>query len=172
MSESGQSFEDFVRTSSSALIGAAWLVSGDHGEAEDIVQTVLVRIGARWGSVSALANPSAYCRKAVLNEALSWRRKRRAVPVSTFLDAPDPSTAIPDQVAGERNALTLLAMLPVGQRAVMVLRYVYDLTEAQTAAELGVRLGTVKSQSSRALRTLRSSTPLQQGDLDARSVRA
>ena len=172
MNEAGQSFEDFVRASSSALIGAAWLVSGDHGEAEDIVQTVLVRIGARWGSVNALANPAAYCRKAVLNEALSWRRKRRAVPVSTFLDAPDTSPAVHDQVAGERNALTLLAQLPLGQRAVLVLRYVYDLTEAQTAAELGVRIGTVKSQTSRALQTLRSSAPLQKGDPHARSVRA
>lgn len=170
MNEDRHSFEDFVRVSSSALIGAAWLVSGDHGEAEDIVQTVMVRIGARWGSVNSLADPSAYCRKAVLNEALSWRRKRRAVPVSTFLDAPDSSPAVHDQVAGERNALTLLAQLPIGQRAVMVLRYVYDLTEAQTAAELGIRIGTVKSQTSRALRTLRSSGPLEQGDPHARSV--
>lgn len=170
MSAEEDGFEDFVRSHSSSLIGGAWMVTGDRGEAEDVVQTVLIRVGARWKLVRAMANPGAYCRKAVMNEALSWRRKRRAMPLATIDEAPEPSLGPDERVAGEQNVLTLLMTLPRGQRAVIVLRYLYDLTEAQTADELGISLGTVKSQTSRALTTLRRPEPSLRGDQDVRAL--
>jgi RNA polymerase sigma-70 factor (sigma-E family) len=154
-------FEEFVAARSPALLRTAWLLTGDDGLAQDLVQTALAKAWPRWAAIHR-DDPEGYVRAIVANTYATWwrRRWRGEVPTETLPDlvsAPDAYVAA-DLRESVRRAL---AVLPRGQRAVVVLRHFDDLTEAQTAAALGVSVGTVKSQHARAMTTLRSSPHLE-----------
>lgn len=152
-----QSFEDFVTARWAALYRTAHLLTGDPTAAEDLLQTTLIKVFAQWQRVQRADAPDAYVRKMLLNEMLGERRKsgRRAqkahlVPVPAV--ATDPAAASPTRL----DLWDQVQVLPPRQRAVLVLRYYEDLSEAEIAGVLGISTGTVKSQASLALRTLRA----------------
>jgi RNA polymerase sigma-70 factor (sigma-E family) len=148
-----QEFEAFVAASSDRLLRTAYLLTGDRGHAEDVVQTALLRTARRWRS--AREAPEPYARTVVANLAKDrWRHLGRR-PAETTLDH-DVPLAGPEQVL-DRDALMRAARaLPAGQRAVLVLRFFDDLSVEETARVLGCTDGTVKSQTSRALANLRA----------------
>jgi RNA polymerase sigma-70 factor (sigma-E family) len=144
-------FEDYVAARFPALRRLAYLLTGDWSEAEDLVQDALVRCERRWRGIAS-DDPHAYVRRAVVNGASNWRRRRRLeLPLSD-------DAAVPDHAPGVDARVVLLAALrrlPVDQRQVLVLRYFEQLSEAQTAQALGIPPGTVKSRTARALEALR-----------------
>ncbi|APU13484.1 MULTISPECIES: SigE family RNA polymerase sigma factor [Actinoalloteichus] len=150
-------FEDFVRSRSTALLRTAYLLcGGDRGAAEDLLQDVLERMFVRWSRVTG--SPEAYARAALANTAANrWRRLSRRVaevPLSERADEDEHAGA--DETVSDRDAvLQALRELPPRMRAVIVLRYFEDLTEAETARALGCAVGTVKSQTSLGLTRLR-----------------
>jgi RNA polymerase sigma-70 factor (sigma-E family) len=157
------SFEQFVEGSSSRMLTLAMLLAGhNRADAEDLLQTVLERAFRRWHRICRTGDPGPYVRQMLVNASIDrWRVLRHrteqplgsddGLPVAGGLFGPDQSAAIADQDLLWRA----LAQLPPGQRAVLVLRYYEDLTEAQTAAVLGCTVGSVKAQASRALAKLR-----------------
>lgn len=147
-------FEEFVAARSTALWRSAYLLTGDRHRAEDLLQAALVKAWRRWGRVE---QPEPYVRAAIASTYTDWWRRRwnGEVPTGELPDRPGPSDTAHAEV--RRDVLAALATLPRGQRAVVVLRFFDDLTEQQTAEALGVTVGTVKSQTSRALATLRTS---------------
>lgn len=155
------SFEDFARGRTPALLRYAHALTGDPARAEDLVQDALAGLYRHWRRVGA-GDPYAYARRAVLNGHLSrWRRLLRFE--SSRAEVPD--RAVPDAVhlSDERRLIhDALAGLPPRQRAVLVLRYLEDLTEEQVADLLGIAVGTVKSQSAKAMARLRALDELQE----------
>jgi RNA polymerase sigma-70 factor (sigma-E family) len=151
-------FEEFVRARSTALLRTAYLLVADHGHAEDLLQTALLRTVQHWRT--ARAAPEAYVRQTLLNLCRDdWRRAQvrpRELPLLAGAEHARPVDG-PADLAGQRRVLVeALARLPSGQRAVIVLRFVEDLSVAQTAESLGISAGTVKSYTSRAIATLRT----------------
>ncbi len=150
-------FDSFVAARGNALWRAAWLLTGDHQLAEDLVQTALAKSWRAWSRVGP-EGFEAYVRRVLFTTYVSWwRRKWRGERPTEVL--PETPVAAPDTDA-RNDLVAALAQLPRGQRAVVVLRYFEDLTERQTAEVLGISAGTVKSQCSRALTSLRSSPHL------------
>lgn len=133
----------------------AFLLCGDWAEAEDLVQTALVRCERRWARISA-EDPHAYVRRAVINAAHSWRRRQRP---STVLD---DSLAAPGTDPDARVVLLkALRSIPTQQREVLVLRYFEQLSESEIADQLGIAPGTVKSRAARGLSALKASSLLE-----------
>ena len=143
----------FVAGRQSALRNAAWLLTGDVGLAEDLVQTALVKSWPHWDKLVRTGGSEAYVRRVLVTTYSSWwRRKwRREVP-SVLPDIAVSEVTDLDLSASVRSAML---SLPPRQRAVIVLRYFEDLSETQAAEALGCSVGNVKSQSSRALDKLR-----------------
>jgi RNA polymerase sigma-70 factor (sigma-E family) len=146
-------FADFVAHRSAPLLRTCFLLTRDWQQAEDLLQTALAKAWFAWGRVDD--DPEPYVRKIIVNTFASWWRRRWTgeTPTEALPDAgrPDPTGAVDD-----RDELwAALGRLPRRQRAVVVLRYYEDLTEAQVAAVLDVSVGTVKSQTSKALARLR-----------------
>lgn len=129
-------------------------LTGNPHDAADLVQTVLEKIGSRWSKITEnCADPRAYVRKAMVNTHISrWRRTRKETLLADFPDVPAEDRH--DRLEDEPVWLALKS-LPPRQRAVVVLRYYEGLSEIEIAGELGVSCGTVKSQHSKALTTLR-----------------
>ncbi|HEY0640708.1 MAG TPA: SigE family RNA polymerase sigma factor [Pseudonocardiaceae bacterium] len=156
MSDEPEGFTEFVRLRSGPLLRTAYLLcAGDRAAAEDLLQDVLERLYPKWRRIRG--SPEAYARAALANAATNrWRRRGRR-PVETELTpAADRDGPVPQDRVDDRDALvTALAGLAPGQRAAVVLRYFDDLTEAETAAALNCRVGTVKSQTARGLARLR-----------------
>jgi len=150
-------FEEFVAVRSPALLRTAWLLTGDDGLAQDLVQTALAKAWPRWATIRA-DDPEGYVRAVLATTYATWWRRKWRGEISTGA-LPDPAeTADAFQAADLRESVRrALAALPRGQRAVVVLRHFDDLTEAQTAAALSISVGTVKSQNARAMATLRES---------------
>lgn len=157
-------FTAFVLARSARLVHFARMLCGDAGLAEDLVQTALEKAYLRWDRIE-LADPFAYVRQAVVNQHLSWVRRRPwrerpsgdAFELDMYLEAEaDQSGAVHRRVA----VRAALATLTRRERAVVVLRYAEDLTERETAAVLGVAIGTVKSANARALDKLRTAPEL------------
>ncbi|QGN50033.1 SigE family RNA polymerase sigma factor [Micromonospora sp. WMMD558] len=149
-------FADFVRAETAGLTRFAYLLTGDRHHAEDLVQVALARVAVRW---ERLDDPAAYLRRVLYTQAASWWRWLRSRPPERLGGAP-PERASPDEDADLRLVLrAALARLTVRQRAVLVLRYYEDRTEIETAALLGCRVGTVKSQTRHALGRLRVLAP-------------
>lgn len=148
-------FAAFVRAASPELGRVAWYLCGDPVRAEDLLQHALLRTYLAWGRLQ-YGDPVAYTRRILTNSRIdTWRKDRRET-----LTAPlaMPELAADDGAAGraERDRLgRALRALPTQQRRVVVLRHLLGLSEAETAAELGVSLGTVKSTASRGLARLR-----------------
>ena len=156
-------FEEFVSARLGALVRYATVVTWDPHLAEDITQIVLVRASARWSRIARLNAPEMYVKRMVLNEFLSWRRRKaaRLVPLDRaaldLLAAPAPDAFSPYD---ERDAmLRLIAALPPRQRAVIALRFYEDLSIEQIADLLGCRTVTVRTHLARALATLRGALP-------------
>jgi RNA polymerase sigma-70 factor (sigma-E family) len=150
-------FEDWARSRMRGLIGAAYLLTTDQHAAEDLVQNTLERVALSWRRIDS---PDAYARQVLHRQAIRrWRRRSTTVerPVA---DPPDWSSN--DQSAGTVDRIVLttaLRRLTVAQRRVLVLRYFEDLTETDTAIVLGCSVGTVKSQTHKALNALRAAAP-------------
>lgn len=155
-------FDEFVSTRLRALVRYATVLTCDVHLAEDITQEVLVRAQARWSKIARLAVPEQYVKRMVVNEFLSWRRRRaaRVVPLSTeSLDRLMPPAVDPADQPDDDAVLRLVASLPPRQRAAVALRFYEDLADEQIADLLGCRTVTVRSHISRALATLRTSLP-------------
>ena len=156
-------FEEFIAVRLGALVRYATVVTWDPHLAEDITQDVLLKARARWARIGALDAPEQYVKRMVLNEFLSWRRRRaaRQIPLSHEALSGLVESAQDDMAAfDERDAVTrLIAKLPPKQRAAIALRFYEDLTHEQIADLLGCRTVTVRAYISRALATLREAVP-------------
>jgi RNA polymerase sigma-70 factor (sigma-E family) len=152
----GPDFDDFVIGRSSALLRTAILLTGDRHDAEDLVQTALLRVARYWSR--ALDNPEAYTRRVLVNLAYDRSRHRKRRPER--LGPPPDSTATDDYAEERDDLLQLLRQLPERQRATVVLRFWEDLSVAETAQLLGCTEGTVKSTTSKALAHLREALDL------------
>lgn len=153
-------FDDFVVGQGRGLLRSAWLLTGDWASAEDLVQSTLAKTWRRWPKVREADDAAAYVRRILINTHLGMRR-RRWIGERPTADLPETATSDTTVDSDLRHCIrAALAALPPRQRAVVVLRYFCDLTESQTAAELGCSVGTVKSQASRALAVLRSDPAL------------
>jgi RNA polymerase sigma-70 factor (sigma-E family) len=148
---------DYVRGQWPALVRYATALCGDATEAEELVQSALVRVALRWPFVRDKDNPDGYVRRAIVNGYLTtWRRIRSR---ETRVAEPPDVVVTTDASAGVDDVVTVrraLAALPPRQRAVLVLRYLEDRSEQETADLLGCSVGTVKSQASKALAKLRN----------------
>ena len=161
--ESDEEFREFMRGRWPAMVRLAYGLTGDLGHAEDVAQAAFARAYASWSRVSRTGDPDAYVRRIVINENNS-RFRRRRVKESLVDAVPEPVgtwTADTADALGDSEALMrALRRLGPRQRAVIVLRYWMDMSEAETAAALNCSIGTVKSQASRALATLRGCAEL------------
>jgi RNA polymerase sigma-70 factor (sigma-E family) len=153
-------FTAFVAGSSRRLLRGAYLITGDLDEAQDLLQAALERAYRRWPSVRRCEVPEAYVRRILVNLATDRWRVRR---VKTVALEEDLLPALEDRgvegVPARSALLACVRQLPVRQRAVLVLRYFNDLTEAETARLLGCSVGTVKSHHARAMARLRELVP-------------
>jgi RNA polymerase sigma-70 factor (sigma-E family) len=152
----GSDFDEFVVARGTALLGFAFVLCGNRELAEDLVQSVLVRVHGRWQRVTAADRPDAYVRRMLVHEYLGWRRRRSS---SELPSAHTPDVGQADHAVGlaDRDAVwRLLATLPRQQRAVLVLRYYEDLSDAQISEVLGCSTATVRTHASKAHAALRA----------------
>ena len=148
---------EFAQSSRARLRRTAYLMCGDWDQASDHVQEGLIRVYVAWPRLHRAGREYAYARKAVVSAFLDHRRRRSSSEVPTEADAGVPARVdVAEAVVAREALMRALADLPPRQRACVVLRYFEDLTVADTAAALGCSEGTVKSQTSRALDSLRS----------------
>jgi RNA polymerase sigma-70 factor (sigma-E family) len=148
-------FEAFVAARSDELLRTALLLTRDRGHAEDVLQTALVKAYRRWSRIDG-DDPYPYVRRILVTTAASWWRRRSTQEI-VELPARDPAGPDDtDAVADRERMAAALAELPPRMRAVLVLRYAEDLSEAATAEALGCSVQTVKSQTSRGLARLRA----------------
>lgn len=147
-------FDEFVHARRGALTRTAYLLTGNHHTAEDLVQHALLQTARHWERIST--SPEAYARRVMYHQNISWWRKRRFT--ETSLGGYDAAHRPTDSDL----RLTLdaaLAQLTAKQRTILVLRFFEDLTEVQTADAVGVSVGTVKSTTRHALARLRVLAP-------------
>jgi RNA polymerase sigma-70 factor (sigma-E family) len=153
----GPDFDEFVNSYATALLRAAFLLTGDRGHAEDLVQTTLVRVARRWRAVKR--SPHAYSRQVLLNLSRNYwrdnaRRPRVAMDLSQDEFAPAAQAAF--ELIDERAILRVgLQRLPERQREMVVMRFILDLPTAEVAELLETPEGSVKSATHRALASLR-----------------
>ncbi|WFE38303.1 SigE family RNA polymerase sigma factor [Micromonospora sp. WMMD998] len=150
-----EEFREFVAARSGALLRTAYLLAGDWATAEDLLQTALTKTYLAWKRLGGIDAIEPYARRVLVNTSTSWWRRRWHGERPTEVL---PERAGVDEIEQQldRDALWRhLQALPARQRAVLVLRFYEDMSEAQTAALLEISPGTVKSQTSRALNTLR-----------------
>ena len=161
-----QQFEEFMASRWPGLVRLAFGLTGDRWLAEDLAQTALASAYASWWRVRAADDPDAYVRRILVNASKSrWRRRRPAEQPAAA--SPEAAVADPTASVDDRSALLgALQELPQRQRAVVVLRYWEDLTDAQAAALLGCSASTVRSQAARALAKLRASGALEAAAAD------
>ena len=154
-------FSVFVAASSRRLLHTAFLITGDLDSAQDVLQAAFERVYVRWAWISRREIPEAYVRRVIVNAAIDARRAARRMRI-VHIDEADLPPLIDATLEGMPIRDALLACvreLPARQRAVLVLRYFDDLTEAETARVLGCSVGTVKSQHARAMARLRQLLP-------------
>jgi len=156
-------FDDFVLARSRALLRTAYLLTHDHALAEDLLQTSLTKAWFAWRRIDG--NPEPYVRRILVNTYASWWRRK--------WNGEHPTEELPERATDESGSeptdlWRAMERLPRRQRAVVVLRYFEDLTEAQTADLLGCSVGTVKSQCSKALAKLRIDPALTEAEGDPR----
>ena len=168
-SDQYETFDDFVVGSATRLLRAAVFLVGDRHLAEDLVQIAYERTARHWRRVLRAGAPEAYARRVLVNLAIDDTRRRRRKP-----SLPGGGSAELERIGGSSPDRRLadvelrdlversLAALPPRQRAVLVLRYWCDLTEREIAADLGVSVGTVKSQAARGLARLQQDLSLRE----------
>ena len=155
--DDGTAFTAFVEARGPSLLRFAWLLTADADSAQDLVQEALTRAVPQWRRIEPAAR-EAYVRTAIRNVWVDGWRRRRGWRVLAVAEPPDTEAA-PDAADDRLTVQQALARLTPRQRAVLVLRFYEDLTERQTAEALGIRVGTVKSQTSHALGRLRVLAP-------------
>ena len=157
MTRDEEGFTDFVRARSAALLRTAYLLTGDAGLAEDLLQTALAKSYVALGRLRDPAALEPYVRRTLVTTACSWWRRRAWRSERPSATQPDVRVeSRTDQVDDRDQLWAALRTLPARQRAVVVLRFYEDRSEAETARLLGCAPGTVKSQSARALASLRA----------------
>lgn len=150
-----EEFVEFASARAGSLFRTAYLLTGgDRHLAEDLVQTTLGKLFAAWKRVSRAENPAAYAQTVLTRTFISHRRRRSSSEI--------PIEHLPDAGANRVDSelrLTLLdalRQLPERDRAIVVLRYWEDRSIEETAAQLGIRIGIVRTQSMRSLAKLRA----------------
>lgn len=169
-----EAFKGYVAGRSAALLRTAYLLTGNRADAEDLLQTALAKTYLSWESIRDPGSVDAYVRRVMVNTRTSWWRRRRRVTEVVTDEVPEPAAGGRDaasDIAAHDAIWTALADLPKRQRAMVVLRYYEDLSEAETAAVMGVSIGTVKSTTARALAKLRADARLAGDDEPAASTR-
>ena len=152
-----EAFEALVDARSTSLLRTAYLLTGDWGTAEDLLQTALTKTWFRWQGIRDKQAAESYVRQTMSRTYATWWRRRWRGETPTDV-LPDHAGRDPYQDADQRHLLgRVLAALPARQRTIVVLRFYEDLTEAQVAETLGCSVGTVKSTVSRALARMRES---------------
>ncbi|MBF4769744.1 SigE family RNA polymerase sigma factor [Nocardioides agariphilus] len=153
-----EGFEEWVNATAPRMRRLAFLLAGDPDTAADLLQSAYAKVYPRWDRVGAMASPEAYLHRVMVNLRTSWWRRHRnreyavaEVPESAWAGTPSPT----DRVVESQALLTALKAMPDKQRATVVLRYYCDLSEAETAEVMHCSLGTVKSNASRGLASLR-----------------
>jgi RNA polymerase sigma-70 factor (sigma-E family) len=160
-------FDDFVESRSTALLRTAYLLTGDRGHAEDLLQTALLRTARRWSA--AREHPEAYTRQVLMNLSRDRLRLLRRRPRESVIPDGDEASGWPPTTAADggsdpvgtdftrrHSVAEALRHLPIRQRQAVVLRFFDDLPVAQTAALMGCSEGAVKSYTARALDKLRA----------------
>lgn len=165
-----EEFREYVVRATPSLLRVGYLMTGNRSDAEDLVQTALAKTYLAWPRIRDRESVDGYVRRVMLNTRTSWWRKSRHLTTTSLEDRAvephDPRDALSD--VDLHDALwASLGSLSQRQRAAVVLRYYEDLSEPETAAVLGVSVGTVKSTVSRALRKLRDDAGLRD---DARAA--
>lgn len=156
-----EAFEALVDARSTSLLRTAYLLTGDWGTAEDLLQTALAKTWFRWHTLRDTQAAEAYVRQVMSRTFATWWRRRWRGETPTEV-LPDVQAHDPYSGVVARDLLRrALAELPPRQRAIVVLRFYEDLSEAQVAEAVGCSIGTVKSTVSRALVRLRESGLLQ-----------
>lgn len=145
-------FEEFAFAHAPRLGRVAWLLTGDHHAAEDLVQDTLTKLYVHWGRVARSDDPVRYARATMLNTYISGRRKRSSTerPTDTVPDGPGETD---DSV--RLDLLRALATLPMLDRTIVVLRYFEDMSPPDIASHLGLTSGAVRTRTSRALARIR-----------------
>jgi RNA polymerase sigma-70 factor (sigma-E family) len=155
----GVTFAEFAATRLPRLLRYAVILTGDRELAQDVVQDVLARAQVRWRKIARADSPDAYVRQMVLNEYLSWRRRWAVRNVRAvgerLLELSDNKGDHADAVVNADDVWNRLATLPRKQRAVLVLRYYEQLDDEEIAELLSCARATVRSNASKALKTLR-----------------
>ena len=157
---SEQEFEEFARARAPQLYRSAWLLCGNHHEAEDLVQDTLAKVFTKWRSPFGrrIDNPAAYAQTALTRTFISARRRRSSgeIPRSDLPDGADRATSERTDLSEVRLAIVeALAGLKPADRAVLVLRYLEDLSVEETAQRMGTSSGAVRNRSLRALERVR-----------------
>ena len=151
-----EEFSRYVTERSTVWLRVAFLLTGNRADAEDLLQTALAKTYLSWNRIQDKGALDGYVRRVLVNTQTSWWRKRRVEEYATdqLPDQPfhDPA---PGEFELRATVWNALSELPRRQRAVVVLRYYEDLSEQETAAVMGVSIGTVKSTASRALAKMR-----------------
>jgi RNA polymerase sigma-70 factor (sigma-E family) len=152
-------FRRFVEARGAALLGAAYALTGNQQAAEDLLQNALAKTARRWRAVHT--SPDAYVRRVMYRDQVSLWRRRRLGEVALTTETPEPVVAgdIAAQTSVRIAVREALRHLPPRQRTVLVLRFLEDRSEAETAELLGISRGAVASQTSRALARLRVVAP-------------
>jgi RNA polymerase sigma-70 factor (sigma-E family) len=171
MTERDTDFTAYLEARQGRLLRTAYLLTGDQHQAEDLLQTSLAKLYLAWDKIRDRGSIDGYARRIMVNENNSaWRRpwRRREHATDFAADGAPPGTPVRhgyDDGVGDA-VWQLVQTLPRRARAVVVLRYYEQLTEAETAEVLGVSVGTVKSQTARAMASLRERAPatLRPGD--------
>jgi RNA polymerase sigma-70 factor (sigma-E family) len=156
-------FAAYLAARQASLLRTAYLLTGNRHDAEDLVQTAFAKLYLSWDKVRDQGSMDGYVRRILVNEHNSlwrraWKKREHNVEDDTLHRLERPHHDMPDDGTG--SALwDVVQTLPRKARAVVVLRYYEEMSEAETAAVLGISVGTVKSQTSRALATLRARAP-------------
>ena len=148
-------FTEWLSARTPALLRYAFMLTADREVAADLLQDVLIKVGARWSHVKK-GEPDAYVRRALTNQAITQgkrRRRERSLEVVAEVATPDPTTNVDKAIAVQQA----MAALPPRQRATVVLRYFEDYSEVMIAQALDCSVGTVKSQLHKASVALRAS---------------
>ena len=156
MNERDASYVEFVEAHQGRLRRIAYALCRDDARAEDVLQEALVKVYLSWGRVREAGREEAYARRVIVNADLDqrrrpWHRRRSVLPVEHF----DRPSAAGPCVVDHGDLLAAVRGLPAMQRRTVVLRYLLDLSVEETAKELSISQGTVKSHASRGLATLR-----------------
>jgi RNA polymerase sigma-70 factor (sigma-E family) len=150
-------FVAFVAARQAALVRLGWALTGDRQLGEDLAQAAFDRLWPRWRRIAAEGDPWPYLQRIAVNLATTWwRRRYRHLEVLT--DSVPERVAAGDPASADLRAVVAgwLPTLPPGQRASVVLRFMCDLSVAETAEIMCCSAGTVKSQTTRALNALRA----------------